>query len=410
MSKGLNYQKTKFACFFAYLAMSSVFVLPAMLFETFHKMYGVSYTLLGSLVLINFCTQLAIDSVFAFFSKHFNIKLTIRIMPLLTSLGLVLYAVLPKIFPEVAFLGLATGTVVFSIAAGLCEVLLSPIISALPSKTPEKDLSMLHSLYGWGVLLNVLIATVFFEIFGTEKWMYLSIFLAILPVIASFLFFISPIPKTDVSHSDNTHSKEGKKLLIFAVCIFLGSAAENTMTNWISGFMENALGLPKAMGDVLGLAVFALLLAGTRSVYAKFTPDISKVLLFSMFGCAVCYITVGVSANIVVSFAACVLVGIFSAMTWPGTLILMEEKIPSAGVAAFAVMAAAGDFGASVAPQLTGIVIDKASASTFAAELSQASNVTTDQLGFKFGMLVASIFPIAGVILLLYINKKKHTD
>lgn len=81
----LHFKRTKHACYFTYLAMSSVFSLPPILFVTFREMYGVSYTLLGTLVLVNFCTQLTIDLIFTFFSKHFNIQKTIRLMPLLTS-------------------------------------------------------------------------------------------------------------------------------------------------------------------------------------------------------------------------------------------------------------------------------------------------------------------------------------
>ena len=79
----MNYKLTKRACYFSYIAASSVFSLPPLLFQTFHQTYGISYTLLGTLVLINFCSQLIIDLIFTFFSKHFNIKRTVQIMPLL---------------------------------------------------------------------------------------------------------------------------------------------------------------------------------------------------------------------------------------------------------------------------------------------------------------------------------------
>lgn len=177
------------------------------------------------------------------------------------------------------------------------------------------------------------------------------------------------------------------------------------MTNWISGFMENALQLPKAVGDILGLAVFALLLALTRVLYAKFTPDISKTLLISMLGAASCYIIAGLSTSVILSFIACIFIGMFSSMLWPGTLILMEEKLPSPGIAAYALMAAGGDLGASVAPQLLGIIVDKVSLSDFAVKLSQTLNSTTEEIGLKAGILVASIFPIIGTLLLIYIRK-----
>lgn len=405
-----NYKKTRFSCYFSYLAISSAFVLPPMLFVTFHDMYNISYTLLGTLVLVNFCTQLTIDLIFTFLSKYFNIKLTVRLMPIITSVGLLCYAILPNIFPQFAYLGLVLGTIIFSVSAGLAEVLISPVVAAMPSDNPERDMSKLHSLYGWGVVTNVIIASVFFLIFGTENWMYLTVILAILPLIASFLFFTSPFPEMDVSSNEKSGIKWGKAIILCTVCIFLGSAAENTMTNWISSFMENALQLPKALVDILGLAVFALLLALTRSLYAKFTPNISKTLLVSMIGATVCYLAIGISGNVIISFLACILVGIFSAMLWPGTLILMEEKVLNPGVAAFALMAASGDFGASVAPQMLGIIVDKVSASSFAINLSQTTSMATDEIGLKVGMLIASVFPILGIGLLIYIMKTLKTS
>ena len=400
-----NYKKTRFSCYFSYLAISSAFVLPPMLFVTFHDMYNISYTLLGTLVLVNFCTQLTIDLIFTFLSKYFNIKLTVRLMPIITSVGLLCYAILPNIFPEFAYLGLVLGTIIFSVSAGLAEVLISPLIAAIPSDNPERDMSKLHSLYGWGVVTNVIIASVFFLIFGTENWMYLTLILAMLPLLASFLFFTSPFPEMDVSSNEKNGIKWGETIILCAVCIFLGSAAENTMTNWISSFMENALQLPKALGDILGLAVFALLLALTRSLYAKFTPNISKTLLVSMIGAGICYVIIGISGNVIFSFIACILVGVFTAMLWPGTLILMEEKVPNPGVAAFALMAASGDFGASIAPQMLGIIVDKVAASGFAINLSQSTSMATDEIGLKVGMLIASVFPILGIGLLAYIIK-----
>ena len=90
-------------------------------------------------------------------------------------------------------------------------------------------------------------------------------------------------------------------------------------------------------------------------------------------------------------------------MLWPGTLILMEENFPNVGVVAYALMAAGGDCGASVAPQLMGIVVDHVSASAWAAELSTSLQLTTEQIGLKTGMLVTSVFPILGMILVLVI-------
>ena len=59
-----NFKRTKLACYTAYFTMSSVFCIPPLLFVTLRETYGISYTLLGTLVLVNFVTQLGVDLVF----------------------------------------------------------------------------------------------------------------------------------------------------------------------------------------------------------------------------------------------------------------------------------------------------------------------------------------------------------
>ena len=225
-----KYKRTKYTCYFTYLAMSSVFSLPPLLFATFRELYGISYTLLGTLVLINFCTQLGIDLIFSFLSKYFNIHKTLRIMPLLTAAGLCLYALIPMIQPNYAYIGLVIGTILFSVAAGLGEVLISPTVAALPSDTPDKDMSTLHSLYGYGLVGVVLISTVVLQFIGNQYWTYLTFFWASLPVIASILLMTAKLPEMDVSHEKtekvrSKHRTIGLMRPFFKPMRFSGSAS-----------------------------------------------------------------------------------------------------------------------------------------------------------------------------------------
>lgn len=408
-----NFKRTKFASYSAYLSTASVFTLPPLLFATFRDVYNISYTLLGTLVLVNFCTQLIIDLIFSFLSKHFNIRATVCTMPLLTSLGLLTYAIVPHIFPQYAYLGLVLGTVIFSLSAGLGEVLISPVVAALPSDNTERDMSLLHSLYGYGVVFVILVSTLFFTFFGTENWLYLTLFFAFLPLITCYLYCTSPIPDLNLSQDKgekgSTYKRVGIMLCFF--CIFLGGAAENSMTNWISVYMETALGIPKTAGDILGLGIFAILLAVTRTLYAKYGKNISKALLLGMISATCFYVIAGISTTPILSMLACILTGIATSMLWPGTLILMEEKFPNPGVAAYALMAAGGDFGSSVAPQLLGRIVDSVSESGFAQELAVTFALSPEQIGLKAGMLIGAFFPLLGVFLLTFMKKyfKKHT-
>lgn len=409
-----KFKRTKLACYAAYFTMSSIFSLPPLLFVTFRETYGISYTLLGTLVLVNFCTQLTVDLIFTLFSKRFNVRQIVRIMPLITSAGLLIYALAPTLFPNHAYAGLLLGTVIFSVSAGLSEALLSPVIAAIPSETPQKDMSLLHSLYAFGVFTVVVVSTLFLKLFGSQNWMYLTVFLAILPIFAAVLFMLSPMPDMTTADETKTNLKGTKKrtvgLILCVGCIFFGSCAENAMSNWISGFMETALHIDKALGDILGMATFAILLGLARISYAKYGKNILRVLFVGMIGAAACYLVAGLSTGVIPAFIACILTGCFTAMLWPGTLILMEENIPHAGVAAFALMAAGGDLGASVAPQLLGIVVDQVAVSDLAARLSPSLGLTPEQIGMKAGMLVCAVFPIIGTVLLLFIKRYFRKD
>ena len=402
--KPQNFKRTKLACYSAYFTMSSIFSLPPLLFAALQDMYGISYTLLGTLVLTNFCTQLLVDLVFTVFSKHFNVKKVVRVMPVITSAGLLIYAAVPTLLPQYAYVGLLVGTVLFSVSAGLSEVLLSPVIAAIPSDNPQKDMCLLHSLFAFGVFTVVVVSTLFLRIFGTANWMYLTVFWALLPLIATVMFMLSPMPDMDVSGGEGTKGT-GKRTLALAICvgsIFFGSCAENAMSNWVSTYMENALQIDKTLGEILGMAMFAILLGLARISYAKYGKKITGVLLIGMIGAAVCYLVAGLTTNVIAAFIACILTGLFTAMLWPGTLIMMEENLPGLGVAAYALMAASGDLGASIAPQLLGIVVDKVAASSFAAELGARLSLETEQIGLKAGMLVTAIFPIIGTAIIIF--------
>lgn len=295
-----HYKRTKISCYYTYLAVSSVFSLPPLLFITFREMYGISYTLLGTLVSVNFCTQLAVDLIFSFFTKHFNIHKTIKIMPLLTSFGLLIYALVPLFFPQYAYIGFLIGTVIFALAAGLCEVLLSPLVAAIPSDNPKRDMSTLHSLYAYGVVSVIVVSTVFLKIFGTERWMYLTLFFALLPIISFILFCTSPLPEMNISNEKSSNGTKRKNfaLILFAFCILLGGAAENTMTNWISTYMERRDSNTESMGRYRRYGCFCRIdrawknrLCKIRKKYLKsigFRNDRFSNLLFACCRCIEC--------------------------------------------------------------------------------------------------------------------------
>lgn len=407
-----QYRRTKKACYLTGITMAISANLSPILFLTFKDMYDLSYTLLGLLVVINFFTQLFIDLIFTFFTKYFNIEKTVKITPFIVFVGLILYAILPCFFPDTAFLWIVTGTVIFSVASGLSEVLISPVIAAIPSENSDREMSKLHSMYAWGVVGVVILSTLFLLIFGNSNWMYLALIWSIVPLIAFIMFLKSKFPKIENFGSNQNKTKIfNKGIILCTLCIFFGGAAECTMSQWSSGFIENAIGVPKVYGDVIGVSLFALLLGMGRTLYSKYGKKIINILLFGMLGASICYLFASLSLNYVVAITACALTGLFTSMLWPGTLIYVEEKFCNVGVAIYALMAAGGDMGASLAPQLVGILSDKFSLTDLAFKISQMFNISVEQVGMRAGLLAAGIFPLAGVVCVICMKRyfKKHS-
>lgn len=401
-----QYGLTKKACYLTSITMAITSNLSPLLFLTFREMYGLSYTLLGLLVVMNFVTQLSVDLVFTFFTKYFNIHKTVIITPFVAFVGMIIYSILPGIFPGAAFLWIAVGTIICSAGSGLAEVLMSPVIAAIPSENPESEMSKLHSMYAWGVVGVVILSTLYLLAFGGRSWMYLALFWSIVPLVAFLMFLKSKLPEMNNFGGEQKKTKIfSRGIILCALCIFCGGAAECTMGQWASGFIENAIGIPKVYGDVLGVAMFAALLGTGRTLYSKYGKKIVNFLLYGMLGASVCYFAASLSLSPIVGVVACAMTGIFTSMLWPGTLIYVEEKFENVGVAVYALMAAGGDMGAAIAPQMVGILSDKFSLTDLALKISEVFNLTAEQVGMRAGLFAAGFFPVAGVLCVLCMKK-----
>lgn len=395
----------KYACYVSGMTMSVTCNLPPLLFMTFRDLYGISYSLLGTLVVINFVTQLSIDLVFSFFSHKFNIPKTVKAIPFITIIGLILFALAP-LFTNV-YLGLLLGTVIFSVSAGLGEVLVSPVFATIPAKDPDREMSKLHSCYAWGTVGVIILSTIFIYFFKGINWQYLVFLSLLLPLSAAILFVLADVPQMETPQktSEAFGFLKNKTLWLSVVAIFMGGAAECNMSQWASSYLEQSLNIPKIWGDIFGVALFAVFLGLGRTLYGKFGRKIENILLLGAIGATLCYFTAAVVPVPIIGLFACAFTGFCTSMLWPGNLVVAEKRFSQGGVFIFALMAAGGDLGASVAPQLVGIITDGVIASDGLTNICQLLSLSPEQLGMKLGILSGMLFPLIGIIIQYKIRK-----
>ena len=408
----INYKRLKLACYSGNITMAVVGALSPLLFLTFRSTYGISYSLLGLLVLVNFSTQLGIDLVFSFFSHKFNIPKTVKLMPLIAVVGFLIYAIWPYFMPDSAYVGILIGTILFSASSGLAEVLLSPIIAEIPAENPDREMSKLHSVFAWGAVAVVIFGTLFLYVFGLENWQYLTLIYTIIPLSCFLLFRTKDIPpmKTPEKTSGAIDFVKNKGVWLCVAGIFFGGASECTMSQWSSGYLEQALGIPKIWGDIFGVALFSVMLGMGRTLYTKYGKNIEKVLLMGAAGAVLCYLITAISPIPWFGLICSAFTGFCVSMLWPGSLVVASDRFPQGGVMIFALMAAGGDFGASVGPQLVGVITDMAMENEAIVSLAQNMGLMPEQMGMKLGMLVGMLFPICGTIVFARILKTRNVS
>ena len=191
-----RYRSTLWACCFAnfFQAVGSCF---AILYVPLRGLYGLSFTDFGILVSLNFITQVASDVLFSKPVEKYGFRPFAVAAPLVSAAGLGLFAAAPLLFPQRPFAGFCAGMFLFAAAGGLQELLLSPILDALPIPEERKacSMSMLHSFFAWGQIFVVLATTGLLAVWGAARWQWIVLLWAAPPVAGAVLFCRVPLAR-----------------------------------------------------------------------------------------------------------------------------------------------------------------------------------------------------------------------
>ena len=410
MTKQFTYKHTTLACHIGYITQAIGLNFTPILFTIFQKEFGLSFSELGSLVVMNFVTQIFTDVFSTKYVDKLGFRRTAVPCQLLCALGLLFLCVLPLVM-ENSYLALAIATVVYAVGGGMVEVIISPVIDAMPSDDSQGAMSLLHSFYCWGQLGVVLITTLAIKLFSDSVWMPLALLLSLIPLFNMFLFMKVPLPETEKETRTPLRTLFAHKAFLLALILMVGAgAAEQVIAQWSSLFAQTGLGVDKVVGDLLGPSLFAVCMIIGRTYYGIKGEklDLRKSLLLCSFLCVVCYIITVFSKSAVLSLAGCALTGIAVSLMWPGMLSLASQKFAHGGAAMFGVLAIFGDLGCSIGPWLTGFISDAAQKLPALNEYAQNNALTIEQVTLKIGILSGIIFPIIMILGLVAIKDKKN--
>lgn len=185
-------RRTILGCYVGYIVQAIVNNFVPLLFVMFERTYQIPLSKITLLITINFCIQLGIDLLSAWFLDRIGYRAAILLSHIASAAGLVLLTILPDALPD-AFTGLLIAVVIYAVGGGLLEVIVSPVMESCPTQNKEQHMSLLHSFYCWGHMGVVLLSTAFFALFGIGNWKLLALLWALVPVINAVFFGGAPL-------------------------------------------------------------------------------------------------------------------------------------------------------------------------------------------------------------------------
>ena len=406
-----TYKHTVYACYAGFITQAIVVNLTPLLFVVFQEEFGLSYEGMGRLVFLNFGVQIIADLIAVRYADKIGYRKLTVLAHICCATGLICLGLLPKILPN-SYMALSTAVIVYAIGGGLIEVLVSPIVEALPGDEKASAMSLLHSFYSWGQMAVVLISTLLLRILGSQIWFILPIMWSAIPICNTYFFTKVPLVQLvkeehNIKVKELFHSKFFRLALILMLC---AGAAEITMSQWASIFAQKGLKVDKVIGDLMGPCLFAVFMGIGRTIYGIMGErlNIRKALMGSAILCVICYSITVFSRIAVVSLLACASCGFAVSLMWPGTFSLSSKRQPLGGTAMFGLLAVMGDVGAAVGPWMAGIVSEGVNTISKPMQILFGPDVILEQAGLKMGLLVGIIFPIIMIVGLSAIGKEKQ--
>jgi len=273
----------------------------------------------------------------------------------LTSIGLALLAVAER------YETLLMSAAVMGFGAGVIDMVMSPIVSALEPERRASALNWLHSFYCTGAVGTTLVASAALAL--GVSWRTVTLAMIALP--AGLLLGFVPTRIPPLLHEDATRDPVPVLLrqplfIGVLIAILLAGATEVGLAQWLPAYTERQLGYSKAAG-AMALAGFSIGMVMGRMLAGVAGHRVKPISLIA----ASCSVTAALflvgsfSPYGPLALAACVTIGFTNSCVWPTLLSVAADRFPHGGASMFGMLAAAGNIGCFIMPWLVGVVSEK---------------------------------------------------
>ncbi len=280
---------------------------------------------------------------------------------------------------------------VLGLGAGVLDMVLSPVVSALNPERRAVAMNWLHSFYCVGAVVTILVGALALK--AGLGWRGSCLVLVPLPVGLSIAFGSQQFPAMTTEGGRTPMWALIKRGWFVAAlfAIFLGGATELGMAQWLPAYAETSLGFSQWTGS-MALLAFSVAMALGRMVIGALGGKMNPFQIMA-WSCGLSVVLFAMGSFLpspVGALMACIAAGFTGSCLWPTMLAVTADRYPDGGASMFGALAALGNAGGIFMPWLVGAI--------------------ADWRDLHWGLAISAIAPAAMLPLVVALGKQARLD
>nr|WP_246061765.1 MFS transporter [Paenibacillus oralis] len=367
--------------------------------------FMLSESQLGTLLSLNALGYLIACSFTAYLTKIWGIKwVTVAAFASMAVSGILIF--FSHYYPM-----FSTSYFLMYIGNGMLEIGLAILSARIFVKNTGMMMNMTHGFYGLSSTVAPLIATGLMKVSiagHTLDWRGMYLVMLLLSVIPIVIALFSTFPGDDIAHDDRIPLKallKDRVLWLMVLVLTFGVVSELAVGGWLVNFLEKAYSWDTVNASGM-LSIFFLCFALARLLLGPLTDRIGFVLslmIFSGFSALCTFIAIFGGESVAFLFAAS---GIGIAMIYPTVMAFIAKRYPKGSDTAITFTVTLMGLGSVIGNYLIGGVTELVK--HMVGEDSPTSLFRGLQAGYSFIGLCAALCAITGLILYVYLYKRKE--